>query len=240
MNQLSSQEMDKVRLQQDLQSSEARCACLLLLDTSASMGHAELPGSSISQLNQGLREFAQALRNDHVAASRVEVGIVTFGGEVDVRQDFVLAHHFEPPHLTSNGMTPMGSAVLKGIELLEERKAIYRDRDLPYYRPLIFLITDGEPQGETPEVFDEATRRVLSGERKAALSFFAIGVENANMEKLKTLAVRQPLKLQGLKFSELFQWLSNSLRALSQTQIEKVGDFRLPPPGWADLNNPDG
>ena len=52
---------------------EPRCACVLLLDVSGSMG-----GRPIAALNEGLRAFAADLAKDGLASQRVEVAIVTF------------------------------------------------------------------------------------------------------------------------------------------------------------------
>ncbi len=58
------------------------------------------------------------------------------------------------------------------------------------------------------------------------------------MEILKQLSVRAPIRLRGVMFRELFQWLSNSLSGVSRSQ---VGDrLMLPnpdttPKGWASI-----
>jgi len=62
---------------------EPRCPVVLLLDTSGSMH-----GAAIGELNDGLRAFKEAIQADRLAALRVEVAIVPFGGSVkpiDVR-----------------------------------------------------------------------------------------------------------------------------------------------------------
>lgn len=82
---------------------EPRCPCLLLLDTSGSM-----QGAPISQLNDGLRIFAEQLLGDGLAAKRAEVAIVTFG-PVQVVQEFTTAETWSPPSLTASGGTPMGA-----------------------------------------------------------------------------------------------------------------------------------
>ena len=118
---------------------EPRCACLLLLDNSASMR-----GNPISQLNEGLKIFRDELVNDALASKRVEVGIVTFG-PVKIETDFISAQQFVPPELTVNGATPMGEAIETGLNMLRTRKDAYRKAGIAVYRPWVFMITDGGP-----------------------------------------------------------------------------------------------
>jgi uncharacterized protein YegL len=205
---------------------EPRCACVLLLDVSGSMG-----GRPIEALNEGLRAFAADLQTDSLASQRVEVAVVTFGGSgVDVRHDFSTAGQFEPDRLTAGGGTPMGSAIVQAIDMVEERKQQYRANGILYYRPWVFLITDGEPTDD----WKDAARRVRAAEEANGLAFFAVGVEGANMDVLGEIATRSPLKLQGLKFVELFVWLSQSQRTVSSS---KPGDQTALPTveGWATV-----
>ena len=81
---------------------EARCPCLLLLDTSASMA-----GDPIRQLNHGIKSFQDELRADALAAKRVEVGIVTFG-PVEVKLTFHTAATFDPPSCVQVRTRPWG------------------------------------------------------------------------------------------------------------------------------------
>lgn len=192
---------------------EPRCPCVLLLDTSYSM-----LGPKIDQLNNGLAAFQQELLSDNLATLRVEVGIVTFGGRVDVVQDFVTAGQFIPPQLSVNGNTPMGQAINTALNMIEARKQEYKANGIAYFRPWVFLITDGEPtdSGDWPA----AARRVREDHAKKRVSFFAVGVQGADMPTLAQIAPpdRPPLMLDGLKFRELFSWLSRSLGSVSRSQ----------------------
>jgi uncharacterized protein YegL len=118
--------------------------------------------------------------------------------------------------------------------MLRNRKEVYRRNGISYYRPWIFLITDGAPT-EPIEVMQRAAQAIQQEEAKKGVAFFAVGVEGADMRMLATLSKeRQPLKLKGLAFRELFLWLSASMQRVSSS---KVGDkVDLPSPqGWGQV-----
>jgi uncharacterized protein YegL len=207
---------------------EARCPCVLLLDTSGSMD-----GAPITALNDGLRIFRDDICKDSLASRRVEVAVVTFDSAVTVVQDFVTADQFQPPILTAQGSTVMGTGIHKALDLIQARKSQYKAGGVLYYRPWVFMITDGEPQGEPYDIVVQAAHRVHEDEERKRVAFFAVGVENANMARLADIVVRTPVKLRGLNFAEMFVWLSRSAQAVSHSATDD--QVALPPPGWGTV-----
>jgi uncharacterized protein YegL len=233
---------DTFELVEFADNPEPRCAVALVLDTSGSM-----QGQRITQLNSGLRELARALKTDPLASLRVELAVIAFGGKVralDVRRTggaevaldaehaFVTVDAFEPPELLAHGDTPMGEAVRRALQLLRDRKAVYKQFGIDYFRPWLFLITDGFP---TDHGWEGAADDARQEESNKGVSIYAVGVEGADLRKLARFSgVRAPLKLRGMAFADLFQWLSKSLSAVSQS---RPGDQApLPPVGWAETD----
>jgi uncharacterized protein YegL len=201
------------------ESPEPRCPGVLLLDTSSSMA-----GPPLAALDRGICTFRDELLADPLARQRVEVALVTFGSPVEVVQDFCSIDQFLPPPLQPRGLTPLGTGLLKALDLLELRTAEHRQRGLPCFRPWIFLVTDGMPQGEPWEVTREALQRVKAAEAGGKVTLFAVGVEGANTKFLARLSERPPLLLTGLRFIELFAWLSASTARLASS----AGPVELP------------
>lgn len=207
---------------------EPRCPCVLLLDTSASMA-----GARIAELQQGLAQFRAELLADPLARKRVEVAVVTFGGSVRMPQDFATADAWQLPTLTAEGLTPMGQAIATAMSAVEQRKQVYKGNGISYYRPWLFLITDGEPNDE----WQSAARALRDAEQAKQSAFFAVGVAEANMDVLRLLSVRTPLQLRGLQFRDMFQWLSSSLKSVSHSGLSEEVALETPtgPEGWAKV-----
>jgi uncharacterized protein YegL len=213
------------------QNPEQRCPCVLVIDVSGSM-----KGEPIDALNEALQRFQAECANDDQASRRVEVALITFATDVRVVQDFVTVDKFVPPTLEADGVTALGSAVLKALDIVEERKKVYRDAAISYFRPWMFLITDGAPYGEPEDAFPEAVQKVRQAEQEKKLSFFAVGVQEADIELLNQFSARGAMPLKGLRFVELFVWLSRSMQRVSASRTGENVKLESPE-SWGEVSS---
>lgn len=206
----------------EITGTRERTPTVLLLDTSGSMKEeAETPQGErkpkITQLNEGLQTFKTEVSSKEHAEKRVDISVVTFGSEVNTVQEFTPFQNWEPRQLEAVGNTPMGEAIMEGIELIDQRKEAYRQDGIPYNRPLVWLLTDGVPtdfdNGDT-----KWSRIQNHLENEKEFEFFAMGVGEADMQFLNELVAptgRPALKIKEGMFKEYFQFLSNSIEQVS-------------------------
>jgi len=214
------------------QNSDPRIPVVLVLDCSDSMmeKRAGEDRSPFEALNGGLDTLWSNLHSDPLAKRRAEVSFITFGSDVSEPTEFKTVDEMVLPALQPMGVTSMGSALTVALNAIEERKQVYKANGIQYYRPILMVISDGLPTDSV----DEVSRRLKEEIELKKLTFMPIAVEGADIEVMSSLSGKQALKLQGVKFEELFEWLSASAAAVSASQ---PGDaVKAPSPeGWAEL-----
>ncbi len=200
-------------------NTSQRLPLVLLLDTSGSMH-----GKPITELNSALRLLERELKDDSIASQRVQLLVIRFGGAVEIVSEWVDAMDFIAPTLSASGLTPMAEAARNGIAKLEEQKTRYRSLGIPYNRPWIFLVTDGTPTDD----WLQTAAQCRADEQNGKFVFFGTGVgAEADLQTLTQFSTRSPVRLQGLKFRELFLWLSASARSASKSATGS--NVQLPP-----------
>jgi len=209
-------------------NTSQRLPCVLVLDASLSM-----EGEAINELNEGLKVLEQELKNDDTASQRVQLLVIELGGddEVNVISDWQDAIDFTAPKIIANGRTPLGIAMKLALEKIELQKENYRSHDIPYNRPWIFLITDGDP---TDLDWESAATDCRNAENDNKVTIFPIGTQEANFDALKQFSNRSPVKIDGLKFKELFVWLSQS--ASSGSRAAQDTEVQLPAVDWGTIS----
>lgn len=228
-------------IQTNLSNPEPRCPVVLLLDVSASM-----QGAKIRALNEAVDRCNYHLRQDQLACQRIEIAIVGVGGEARVLDcrgrggtaqptgdAFAPVRDFIPPTpLQAYGLTPLGAGMRLALKLIRNRKDELRTEGVHLFRPWIVLISDGAPNDDGWELAADAA---VAEERRKGVVVYPIGVkEEADMTVLSRFSVRRPLKLRGLDFRALFQWLSTSLGSVARSQPGDEIQLQDPREAWAE------
>jgi uncharacterized protein YegL len=219
------------------ENPDPRVACVVLADVSSSMN-----GEPIAALERGFAAFVHYLHTETLASKRVEVAVVAFGTVATVLVPMQEARGLQPVQFTASGTTNMAAGIHLALDILEDRKYAYKAAGLQYYRPWILLLTDGKPNLDG---FDAAVARLNAAEMARGVTVFAVGAgPRVDYGQLGRLSVqRSPAPLDGLKYEELFEWLSASLSnvsnstefARSDEALSSMGDHISLPPvsGWS-------
>ena len=194
--------------------SEPHMACVLLLDTSGSMS-----GSPINSLNKAINDFKEQTSLDELAQKRVDIAIIEFNDSARVIQDFTPLPRLQPVALSATGCTAMGEGINLAIDKVKERNRFYANMGTPCFKPWIFMITDGAPTDD----ISSARQRIIDEESKGAhgkLKFWAVGVPGYSKETLQSLTKRC-IALDEANFSGIFDWMSESMVAISVSRVDE-------------------
>jgi uncharacterized protein YegL len=242
------QVLDAEQMVFDSDNRAQRVLIALVLDTSSSM-----KGKPIALLNDALQDMSEDLRHDVELSAKAEVAIITFGdgGVLAWRgaqpapngtSPFVPASQLEMPRLQANGVTPMIEAVELAMRCVAEQKRALRERHISYYRPLVWLISDGIPtdaQGHYSESWRRLPDRIRREERDKRFVFFTVSAGDISPDGdavLEALAPDAHLRLAGFEFAVVLQLVSASaesaahddpLEAIKRKVTEGFGQIKI-------------
>lgn len=184
------------------------CLCL---DISSSMS-----GEPIKALNEGVETFISTLSEIDIAKYAVEIAVVSFNCEVEVVLDFDAVENHLVPEFSASGLTSMGTAVEKSLDMLNERKEHYKQNGETFKQPWLVLLTDGYSTDETNIAVNRCKQ--LISDKKLVVMPMGIG-DSYDQELLKTFSNRGfSINIKdSSSIKEAFAFLSQSAESASQS-----------------------
>lgn len=187
-----------------------RLPVYLLVDCSESMA-----GDAIADVQNGIMSLLSYLRTDPQALETVYLSVITFSNSAKQVTPLSELIQFRIPELIMGSGTALGAA----LELWDD--CIKRDvvRSTPEtkgdYKPICFILTDGEPTDNWESAADIIKAQVLG--RKATVVAIACGPD-ASVSKLKRITddvlLTKNDNSEALK--AIFKWISASVATASQ------------------------
>jgi len=201
----------KLRLEELTDNPNARLPICLALDTSGSMD-----GAKLNELNAAVAWFFNEVRKDEMAAMTAEIATVSFGGEVRQLTEISGIERQQVPWLTASGGTPIGAAVMKCLDLLDQAKREYKELGIDYFQPWLVLMTDGSPTDDIAKAVELCQQRIKS--KKLTVIPIAIGAD-ADIPTLARFSKSDlpPLRLGSALLKEFFAWLAKSIQQTSMS-----------------------
>jgi uncharacterized protein YegL len=190
-----------------------RLPVYLLLDTSESMA-----GPAIEAVANGVTTLVKELRTNPLALETAYLSVITFSRDAQQLVPLSELIHFQPPPLRVRPGTALGAALRMLIQCLQRDVKKTTATTKGDYRPLVFILTDGQPTDDWEQAADEIRQ---AGRPKLA-NIFAIGcgpdVDTEVLYRITdTVLVMPNLTPESIRKS--FVWLSASVQTVS-TKVE--------------------
>lgn len=201
-------------------NSTKRCPIVLCLDISPSM---KINNRS-QNLNKAVGVLLNELEKDKKTNASAEIAVVTFSTDVTSTSRFEPINYWKGKTFTplEHGGTNLSSAVLKSIELIENRLDELDGHEIENYIPFIVLVTDGDPCGtDIPANQEKSINAVWQhcvGSPLIAPYIIGVGeqVNEALLDRYAEKFTRKAIILddenQDADFKELFAFIGNSIK----------------------------
>jgi uncharacterized protein YegL len=202
-----------------------RLPVYLLLDCSGSMS-----GEPIEAVRQGVRMLVSDLRSNPQALETAYLSVITFSSSAQQVCPLTELMMFQEPTLNAGGSTSLGEAlkILEGCLDNEVQKSSPTAKG--DWKPLVFLMTDGQPTDSWELTADRIKQRKLGNIIACAAGSGA----DSQMLKRITEIVVEIHNLQPDALKAFFKWVSSSIKTTSQSVTAvAAGDappVTLPPP----------
>lgn len=196
-----------------------RLPIYLLLDCSGSMS-----GAPIEAVRRGVELFAQEVRADTFASQTVHVGVITFDSDARmVTEGLVPIEQFQPPQLSASGNTALGKALRVLQQSLDnDVKPARKGGEKGDWKPLVFILTDGEPTDD----WQAPRQEILNRQQRKVLNVITVGCgPYINEQNLKAIAIGPTFRMDNSEasFKTFFQWVSQSVKSVSRAVSQPGG-----------------
>lgn len=202
-----------------------RLPVYLLLDTSGSMY-----GEPIEAVKNGVQTLVSSLRQDPYALETAYLSVITFESSAQQITPLTELSAFQQPNLSAGGCTAMGEALALLAQKVDTEVTKTTNDQKGDWRPLVFILTDGEPTDDLNKGLTEFKKRKFGMVVACAAGMGA----NTNTLKQITENVVRLDTADGESIKQYFKWVSASIstssKSVEDTGCEATTLSELPPP----------
>ncbi len=141
----------------NLTAATRRLPVYLLLDCSGSMN-----GEPITAMEEGLKVLLADLRNDPQALETVWLSVITFASNAEQVLPLTDINDFHPPEVHAGGTTALGEAIDLLADRIRAEVRFTREGQKGDWKPLVFVLTDGEPTDDWQQSVENFRLRGLA------------------------------------------------------------------------------
>lgn len=202
-----------------------RLPVYLVLDTSGSMY-----GEPIEAVKNGVQTLISTLRSDPYALETAFISIITFNTNAQQVTSLTELASFQQPTIDAGGCTALGGALELLAQKIDAEVTKTTAEQKGDWKPLVFLMTDGEPTDDITHGLAEFRKR-----KTGMVVACAAGTgSNTNTLKQITENVVSLDTADSATIKAFFKWVSASI-STSSINLEKgegeTSDMsELPPP----------